>query len=237
MSRNSKWKMKFNFHYFRLVTRLAGWQPAAGKRSYFSHHRLPPFTCPPPRSCHRLCLRPLPHSVPHPRPVSHPGQHALILFLIFILVPIPIQFFIFIFFQVWGHPQAAPRAHGEPGIWRGAKGEKLIQQTSKYQRPHVYFHGSGAWVGRGARNCSQAQHVWSQVDFFAQFWLDNNFLGGRWPGPVGRALTENGQQIQQTAKANPGLRFMYKTPKIEIGWIEFIVSLFDQLMLVKSGGD
>ena len=27
--------MKFNFHYFRLVTRLAGWQPAAGERSYF----------------------------------------------------------------------------------------------------------------------------------------------------------------------------------------------------------
>ena len=101
-----QFKMKLNSNYFRWVTRLAGWQPAAGKTSSSLFILI----------CvlviivlvlNRISARygvTIPHTIPYPYPILTN------------------------LCQVWGHPQTAPRAHGEPGLRRGAKGDFQFSQ-------------------------------------------------------------------------------------------------------------
>ena len=88
-----RWKMELNFHDFRWLTRLAGWQPAVGEWfnfiiSLFCH-------------CPTIAFGPITFKVSAPY-TDH--QTA----------------------QIWGHPQTAPRAHGEPGLRRSPKGDQFV---------------------------------------------------------------------------------------------------------------
>ena len=85
--------------------------------------------------------------------------------------------------QIWGHPQTAPRAHGEPGLRRSPKGDPFIfsllnifqsmpiattnSALNVWMFAQVFLEResfpAGTGAGWGAWDRSQAQHIWSQV--------------------------------------------------------------------------
>ena len=215
--------MKFNFHYFRLVTRLAGWQPAAGKRSppsssmssssylssFFSfpssHPRYVPCTCP-----HR---NPCPHPRPSPRPGSHPG-------LVTLPCPHPCLHLRPRLLPCRRPPHPHPNVHlpiSRYGVTlkqlrelmesRGYDGvQKVKQQTAKDQKSHICFQvlelGGVHEIARRL-NTSEARFVFflhlkpgGIVNIFCQ-----SFPHYWLRGPLAlKCSPENVEQIQQSCQ-------------------------------------